>query len=97
MRNLPLKQVQTMMVHKWSWRKSPRPEKGDVICTRLILPAVLPAAKKHAIQRGSERTICSCKCPNRTVKGGARPTLLPVPIHAPPASGIQFLLAYQNQ
>ena len=84
MRNLPLKQVPTMRVTKWSWRKPLRPEKGAVICTRLILSAVLTAVKKYAIQRGSVRTICPCKCPNRTVKGGARPTLLPVPIHAPP-------------
>lgn len=73
-----------MTVPRWSWRKSLGQEKGDIICTRLILPAVFPAVKKHAIQRGSERTICYCKCPNRTAKGGARPTLLPVPIHAPP-------------
>ena len=73
-----------MMVHKWSWRKSSRPEKGDVICTRLILQAVFPAAKKHAIQRGSERTICCCKCPSRTGMRGERPALLTIPTHAPP-------------
>ena len=73
-----------MVVRKVSWRKVPRPGKDDVIRTRLILPSVFPAVKKHAIQRGSVRTICYCKCPNRTAKGGARPTLHPVPIHAPP-------------
>ena len=67
-----------------SWRKPPRLENGDIICTRLIWPAVFPAVKKHAIQRGSVRTICLCKDLSRTVKGGVRPTLLPVPIHAPP-------------
>lgn len=72
------------MVLKVSWSNVPKPKKGDVFCTRLRLQAVFSAAKKHAIQRGSERTICSCKCPNRTVKGGARPALLPIPIHAPP-------------
>ena len=79
-----LKQVQTMMISKVPWRKPPIPKQVAVICTRLILPAVFPAVKEYGFQRGSERTICSCKCPSRTVKGGARPVLLPVPIHAPP-------------
>ena len=73
-----------MVVSKWSWRKPPRPEKGAVICTRLILPAAISAVKEHTIQRGSVRTICRCKWPSRTAKGGAGPVLLPVPIHAPP-------------
>ena len=73
-----------MVLQKASWRKIPRPGKGDAICTRLILPAVFPAVKKYGFQRGSERTICLCKDLSRTVKGGARPVLLPVPIHAPP-------------
>ena len=72
-----------MMVSKVPWRKSPRPEKGDVICTRLISQAAIGAAKNHAIRRGSVRTICSCKDLSRTATGGAGPTLLPVPIHAP--------------
>ena len=70
MRNLLLKQIPTMTVPKWSWRKSPRPEKSVVICTRLILQAAIGAVKKHEIQRGSVRTICCCKCPSRTTKGG---------------------------
>ena len=79
-----LNQVPTMTVPRWSWRKSLGQEKGDIICTRLILPAVFPAVKKHEIQRGSVRTICLSKCPSRTVKGGAWPELLTIPIHDPP-------------
>ena len=59
-----------MVVRKVSWRKVPRPGKDDVIRTRLILPSVFPAVKKHAIQRGSVRTICLCKCPSRTAREG---------------------------
>lgn len=36
MRNIPLKQAKTMIVPKVSWRKAPKPEKADVIYTRLI-------------------------------------------------------------
>ena len=79
-----LKQIPTMTVSKWSWRKPPGPEKGDVIRTRLILPDAVTAAKNHAIRRGSVRTICPCKDLSRTVKEGAGQALLPVPIHAPP-------------
>ena len=81
-----------MMVSKWPWRKPPRPEKGAVICTRLILPAVFPAVKKYGFQRGSVRTICSCKDLSRTAKGGARSVLIPVPIHAPPVQADESLL-----
>ena len=70
MRNYLLKRVQTMRVYKVPWRKPPIPKQVAVICTRLILPAVFPAVKKHAIQRGSERTICLCKCPSRAATGG---------------------------
>ena len=70
MRIFSLKQVPTMTVPKWSWRKSPSPEKGDVICTRLILQAAIGAVKKYEFQRGSVRTICCCKWTNRTAKGG---------------------------
>ena len=59
-------------------------EKDAAICTRLIFPAVFPAVKKHANQRGSVRTICPCKWPNRTVKGGAEPAILSIPTCAPP-------------
>ena len=70
------KQVPTMMPSQLSWRKSPRQKKGIVICTRLIFQAAIGAVKKYAIRRGSERTICSCKCPNRTVsEGHDRPCL----------------------
>ena len=72
------------MVSKVPWRKPPDAKQVAVICTRLILPDAVPAVKKYGFQRGSERTICSCKCPNRTATGGAKATLLPVPIHAPP-------------
>ena len=41
-------------------------------------------SQKNGFQRGSERTICSSKCPSRTAKGGAGPVLLPVPIYATP-------------
>ena len=71
-----------MTVPKRSWRKSPRPEKGDVICTRLILQAAIGAVKKYAIRRGSERTICLCKCPGRTGMGGVGSTLLTILIYA---------------
>ena len=73
-----------MSIPQRSWRKLPRQKAGDVICTRLILSAVFSAVKKHIIQRGSVRAICFSKCPNRTVTGGAWPTLNPVPIHASP-------------
>ena len=92
MRNIPRKQSKTMVVPKVSWSKVPKPEKGDVICTRLILPAVFPAVKKHTIRRGSVRTICLCKWPSRTVKGGERPALLPIPIHAPPGQAANSYL-----
>jgi hypothetical protein len=69
-RNLPLKQVQTMTVPQWSWRKSPITKQVAVICTRLNLYAIFPAVKKYGFQRGSERTICPGKWPNRTVREG---------------------------
>ena len=84
MRIFLLNQVPTMTVSKWPWRKSPRPGKDDVICTRLILPDVVPAVKKYGFQRGSERTICTCKCPGRTGMGGVGSTLLTILIYAPP-------------
>ena len=62
--------------------KASQTEKGDMICTRLILSAAIGAVMNNGFQRGSERTICPGKWTNRTVKGGARPVLLPVPIHA---------------
>ena len=80
----PLNPTKTMSIPKVSWKKPPNPKKGAVIRTRPIFPAAFPAVKKHAIQRGSVRTICPRKWPNRTAKGGARPALLPVPTHAPP-------------
>ena len=73
-----------MSIPKSSWRKPPKAEKGAVIRTRPIFPAAFPAVKNHAIQRGSVRTICPRKWPNRTVKGGAWAKLLPVPTHTPP-------------
>ena len=69
---------------KWSWRSLPIPKQVAVICTRLILPDVVPAVNKHAIQRGSVRTICLCKCPSRTGMGGVGSTLLTILIYAPP-------------
>ena len=72
-----------MTISKVPWRKPPIPKQVAVICTRLILPDAVPAVKKYGFQRGSERTICLCKCPSRTVKGGTRPTLLTIPIYAP--------------
>ena len=83
-RNFLLKRVQTMTISKVPWRKPPIPKQVAVICTRLILPDAVPAVKEYGFQRGSERTIGLCKCPSRTGMGGARPVLLPVPIHAPP-------------
>ena len=95
-RNYLLKRVQTMTISKVPWRKPPIPKQVAVICTRLILPAVFPAVKKYGFQRGSERTICLCKCPSRTVKGGAWPTLLPVPIHVPPVQADNSYLLTKN-
>ena len=84
MRYFPLNPTKAMSIPKSSWRKPPKSKKGAVIRTRPIFPAAFPAVKTHAIQRGSVRTICSRKWPNRTAKGGARAKLLPVPTHAPP-------------
>ena len=70
-RNYLLKRVQTMTISKVPWRKPPIPKQVAVICTRLILPDAVPAVKKYGFQRGSERTICLCKCPSRAAKGGA--------------------------
>ena len=83
MRNYLLKRVQTMTISKVPWRKPPIPKQAAVICTRLILPDAVPAVKKHAIQRGSERTICHCKDLSRTATGGAGSTMPSIPIHAP--------------
>ena len=58
--------------------------KGAVVCTKLILSAANGAVKKHGFQRGSERTICPGKWPNRTVRGGVYPALLTIPAQAPP-------------
>ena len=77
--------IKTMSIPKSSWQKPPKPEKGAVICTRPIFPAAFPAVKNHAIQRGSVRTICPRKWPNRTVKGGAEPIMLSIPTCAPPS------------
>ena len=70
MRNLSQKHVSTMIFEKISWRNLSNQDKGSVIGTRLIFRAVFPAVKKHAIQRGSVRTICLCKWPNRTAREG---------------------------
>ena len=86
-----------MTTSKVSQRKPPRPEKGDVICTRLILSAVNGAVKKHRFQRGSERTICPGKWPNRTVREGVYPALLSIPAQAPSRAVRQFQLTYQIQ
>ena len=82
--NLSQKHVPTMIFEKISWRNLSNQDKGSVIRTRLIFQAVFPAVKKHAIQRGSVRTICSCKWPNRTATGGAEPIMLSIPTCAPP-------------
>ena len=65
-----------MTISKVPWRKPPIPKQVAVICTRLILPDAVPVVKKYGFQRGSERTICLCKCPSRTVKGGGDPPCL---------------------
>ena len=80
-----LKQFQTMMISKEAWRKRPTTKQTAVIRPRLIFQAVFPAVKNHAIQRGSVRTICPRKWPNRTVKGGAEPIMLSIPTCAPPS------------
>ena len=86
-----------MSIPKFSWRKPPKPKKGAVIRTRPIFPAVFPAVKNHAIQRGSVRTICPRKWPNRTAKGGAWAILLPVPTHTPPGQAcVSYSLTKSN-
>ena len=59
-----------MTISRTSWRKPLRLEKGDVVCARLILSATIGAVINHGFQRGSERTICPSKWPNRTAGGG---------------------------
>ena len=59
-----------MTISRTSWRKPLRLEKGDVVCARLILLATIGAVINHGFQRGSERTICPSKWPNRTAGGG---------------------------
>ena len=73
-----------MTTSKVSQRKPPRPKKGAMICTRLILSAANGAVINNGFQRGSERTICPGKWPNRTVRGGVYPALLTIPAQAPP-------------
>ena len=73
-----------MTTSKVSQRKPPRLEKGAMICTRLILSAAIGAVINNGFQRGSERTICPGKWPNRTVRGGVHPALLTIPAQAPP-------------
>ena len=73
-----------MTISKVSQRKLPRLKKGDMICTRLILSVAIGAVINNGFQRGSERTICPGKWPNRTVRGGVYPALLTIPAHAPP-------------
>ena len=82
----PINHTQTMTIPETPWRKPPRPGKGDVICTRLILPAAVPTVKKHANQRGSVRTICPWKRPNRTNRERAWPRLLTVSTRTPPGN-----------
>lgn len=72
-------------------------KKSDMICTRLILSAAIGAVITNRFQRGSERTICPGKWPNRTVRGGVYPALLTIPAQAPPGqSDISNLLIKFN-
>lgn len=59
-----------MTISEVAWKIPHRPEKIDAICTRLISEAAIRAVKNHEFQRGSERTICPSKWPNRTVREG---------------------------
>ena len=95
-----LKQFQTMMISKEAWRKRPTTKQTAVIRPRLIFQAVFPAVKKHAIQMGSVRTICSCKWPNRTVREGRnrpfsqfQPAPLPVRYAIPACLPIPMVIA----
>ena len=73
-----------MTVSKWSWGKSHRPENGDVICTRLILPAVFPAAIKTRNSEGFCEDNLLLQMSEQNSQGGARPTMLTIPIHISP-------------
>ena len=86
-----------MMVSKEPWRKPPIPKQVAVICTRLILPAVFPAVIKTRNSKGFCEDNLLLQMSEQNSQGGAQPTLLTIPAYAPPASGRQFLLAYQNQ
>ena len=90
MRNFPLKMIPTMASLKVSWRKFPRLGKGAVICTRLISSVAISAGKKHGFQRGSVRTICLSKCPDRTGNGRGVIGLASNSNHAPPGQAHQF-------
>ena len=69
MQNLPLKQVKTIVIPKVSWSKLPKPKKGAVICTRLILQVALGAIKNTQFRRVLRGPFTLGKCPSRTVRG----------------------------
>ena len=73
-----------MMILKVPQRKSLRLEKGDVICTRLILPAVFPAAIKTRNSEGFCEDNLLLQMSEQNSQGGARPTMLTIPIHISP-------------
>ena len=79
-----------MVPQKVSWRKSPRLGKGAAICTRLISLTAIGAGKKCKFKRGSVRTICLSKCPDRTGKGRGVIGLASNSNHAPPRQAYQL-------
>ena len=80
-----------------SWRKPPRLGKGDIICTRLILPAVFPAVKKTRNSEGFCEDNLPLQMSEQNSQGRGRPTMLTVPIHAPPGqSDNPYLLTKIN-
>ena len=81
-----------MVPPKVPWRKFPRLGKGVVICTRLISSVAIGAGKKCRIKRGSVRTICLSKCPDRTGKGRGVIGLASNSNHAPPGQALGSII-----
>ena len=85
-----------MVPPKMSERSSPRPGKGAVICTRLISSAAIGAGKKPKKKRGSVRTICLSKFPDRTGKGRGVIELTSDSNHAPPGQAYGLFNSYKT-
>ena len=86
-----------MTISKVPWRKSPRPEKGDVICTRLILQAVFPAVIETRNSEGFCEDNLLLQRPEQNSHGRGGTDTASSSDTRPSRAGRQFLLAYQNQ